>query len=195
MDWIKVLVALVVIGGWIISAIQEKGKAAKNNRPKPPPLPPADGEPAVPPRPVNDLQDFLNEVRRRKQAAEPPRREEEPTPAILVEERPRRAPKRAPRQRAEPRRAEPPPLMAMPVPEPPPLPSPPSLPPLPPLEAPRLRTEVPTLGVAAVVARAPAHPAVRDLLSLLKNRRSLATAVLLREVLDEPLCKRRRHAR
>lgn len=170
---IKLIVAAIVIASWIIGAL---GGKKPPQRIQPPPLPPApppepnasrpDAEPA--------LGERVREARRRRAEAETAererrRRDEAPIAAVVVEEPRRREPRR--RQPIPP----PPAPRTMATNEPAPLPADPGLP----------------IAAAASVRRMAYPPAARLVRQLLKDRQSLRAAILLREVLDAPLCKRR----
>jgi hypothetical protein len=58
-------------------------------------------------------------------------------------------------------------------------------------EAPRVEV-VPVLPVATKVETKQVSTSVTQVLALLKHQQTLRTAVILREVLDPPLCRRRR---
>src|SRR4029077_14697828 len=91
MDWTTVVVALVVIGGWIAGNLKEIKKAAK--KPAPPPLPPPQPEAPAAFGKADDLQEFLKQIRRRAGENEP-QPAAGPVPAGLVEETPRFEPSR-----------------------------------------------------------------------------------------------------
>jgi hypothetical protein len=185
-EWIVPVIALAL---WIISSLvktaEDRSKQAGPGEPLPP---------DSPPRPLSEVDRFLEEINRmrRRQDEEqrqetPPQRREplatppspvvvrqvEPTTApnfekpVVVEEKPR------PRTIIRHRRPEPRPTQfkpSAPVPAAPPLPPPPpSVPP----------------------AR-PYSPAVAQLQALLRSTQSLQTAILLQEVLGPPKCRRRR---
>jgi hypothetical protein len=199
-----ILILLVPLGVWILSSIfksddeRPAGRAANGNRSP------------VQRRPVTDLERFLEEARRRREMAggrqqaspEPPRpapqRERRPTP--LPEQR-QRVPQQPPRRRQvegpAPRTNRPPVLLEA-VPE--------ALPVVTPVargEAVRVEATVePVASAAAMPVAAPTpprpaprittSPAVRHLAALLRSPQTAGTAIVLREVFDQPLCRRRR---
>lgn len=202
MDWIKILIGAAVVVGWIVNAVLEQQKQAKNaERPKPPPLPSTPDAPA--PQSADALNDFLRELRRRKKEAEAMGAPaEEPIPAILVEERPKPPPPLPPTP--APRPAARPPLVA-------PAPAASPMPVMPEmilatsmdkaaLAAPTLvssRTTTSTTaaassvaGIATVMRRTPS-PAVARVLEMLRQPQQLPSFVVVREILDEPLSRRR----
>jgi len=192
MEWVYVLIVLVPLLVWVLSTIFRGADEAQ--APRRPPA--ADGAPlAVPRRPANDLDRFLQDAQRRREkaarkmaeAAEeapplfdlapaPPPPPPAPPPAPKAPEpRPRVDEPRPRRERPLAERAE-----ARPAPAPRPEPrsaqtAPAQLPP-----------------VAAIPSRRPAGPVLARLAGLLRDRGSLAAGLMLREVLDRPLCQRRR---
>jgi hypothetical protein len=64
--------------------------------------------------------------------------------------------------------------------------------PAPAFAAPSLIEALPAAGAPTVSTRTPVSPAVSLVLDLLRNRQSLAAAVVLREILDRPVSRRRR---
>lgn len=194
MDWVQWVIPLIAVAVYIISALA-KPKDEVRPRTQFPPLPQG-GDPAERPssrRTPEEIDRFLEEVRRRKKSAEQ-QREKKPIPPVIVQERPRPAPAvPVPTPKRErPRLAEPPR---------------PQLPPARPLPAPRPREPEPlpvpmaevieaTVALqppaAAVVARPSVSPVAQSLTGMLRNPSTLAAAIMLKEVLDRPLCKRRR---
>ena len=122
------------------------------------------------------LNDFLDEIRKRKRR---PNSEEEPI--VLVEAEPERRP--APKPPI--RRDKPAPRITQPSPWAPTAPVVPQAPAKSATDASSL------MGSAGVVERRKAIPAITDALVLLAHRQSLATAFILREILDDPISKRR----
>jgi hypothetical protein len=181
--WIKLIIGGIVVAAWIAGNIRERQKAAE--KAAPPPLP-DDRDAPAPAGKVDDLRDFLKQIRTRKDELEP-RRIDEPMPAVLVEEPPRREPpKWAPppvpvvkqkrpqldiaatlaRRAAEVVSLVPEPIKLTPASASDPVPS---------------------------VSRSKAStPAAREVLRLLKSPTSVATGFLLQEILGKPLAKRRR---
>jgi hypothetical protein len=189
-ELIKVLVFAVMGVIWVI--INLRGKQQQAAKPV--------AAPDQPKRASDDaVEDFLAEIRRRRNPEEPVQRGEpveerrsEPPPlpvadVVVPERRPERRPeppplppvapppRRTPRKQKpkEPRRVE--------------MPAPPQ-PAAPPLTVPL----IPAMAQQGTSALAPTSRAVT---ALLRNRRSVAAAFVLREILDEPLCKRRRRSR
>jgi hypothetical protein len=187
-ELIKVLVFAVMGVIWVIASLRSKQQqqAAK-------PV----AAPDQPKRATGDeVEDFLAEIRRRRNQEEPIQRRE---PA---EERRSEPPPLPVAEFVEPeRRREPPPL-------PPPVAPPPrrtsrkqkqkeprrvEMPPPPqPASAPLTIPAIPAMAQQAIL---PLAPTSRDVAALLRHRRSVAAAFVLREILDEPLCKRRRRSR
>ena len=188
MDWIKGLIALVIIIGWIVGNLKERQKAAEKAAPPPLPLPPLDPYVAAPVRKADDLQEFLKQIRRRSGEPEP-QTTAEPLPAVLVEEAPR----------IESLRSEVPPVILSPKPRkkirpdsPPKTPrrKPDALPPTSErvvFSGPLASDSAPTTSGSKVKSAA-----VRDAVRLLKSPAGLKTAFILQEILSEPLAKRRR---
>lgn len=165
MKWEVVLITLIPLAVLILAAIfrgLEESKEKDKDRAKP-----DDGSRLrVPKRPPTELDRFLNEARQRKDAGTrrpPPKRQPEPLPIALPLEPP------PPR----PRKPEPPPRPVAPAPPPPP----PVV-----VEPPRLPVPRP---------RRPASPMLTQLSGLLRDKNSLATAFVLREIFDRPVGQRR----
>jgi len=186
MQW-EILVFVIVAAVFILINIFRSGDEAPQNRRRPPL-----GEPAR--RPRNDLERFLEEIRRQKQAAAEeaqPVLEEEPTAAPP----PRPVPPPRP-QWVPPRPVPPPPrplrdepvldvLPAVPVPPPPP---PVVFTPPPPVLPPKAPPPPPGPGPAAVKP----SPLLADFRALLRSPRAMQMAILLQEVLGPPRCRRHR---
>lgn len=192
MDWVKWAIPLVVVGVYIVSQLAAQLRDAKRrpNRNLPPTRP--DDSPSTPPRPraqrpSPEMDRFLEEVRRRQQpppaqprpVQERPRPQPSPRPVVLAPAS-TSAPAR-PVVRTSPRppnrkipEAVPAAIATLPTQTLPVISAPPPPPP----------TRV------SVSADKPASAAVYQVLDLLRDRQSLATAVLLREILDPPLCRR-----
>jgi hypothetical protein len=208
-----VLVLLVPLGVWVFSTI------FRGNNERQAPRPGSAPRPSSPRRPVTDLDRFLEEARRRREAAErgqtvssepvsrpaPPR---EVRPAPPVERRPVRANPPVRRRNVEtaPPRPARAPVMLEPVAEAPT----PSFPP-PRVEAPRpepVRVEAsppppaPPASQPAAAALTPMprpagsrraqSPMLVQLADLLRSPRAAGTAVVLKEIFDRPLSQRRR---
>lgn len=167
---IKLIIGAIVLLVWIANTIKERAKAA----PKPPPLPPQPGEEA---KPANDLQAFLADVRRQIEEAvnPPPKVQPPPLPPPLPQSEIRR-----PRKR---RRGndQPVPIQAEPASLPPPPLPPVTMPSMPAMERP---------AIADVARRG--NSSARDAVRLLTSRSTLASAIVLQEVLGPPLAKRPR---
>ncbi len=187
MHWEILIIPLIALGVWIIGTLfkSEDDKTKKDIRSR-------DGFPARAPgrRAVTDLDRFLEETRRRREAEERPKPPPAPPPARATVTRPplRERPLR-PRETP---RLSPPPVpreevvvaVAMPRPTPPaavvePTPAPPSA-----LETPVLPSSAPASALPA--------PVLQQVRSLLSKPQTAASAFVLREIFDRPLCKRRR---
>jgi hypothetical protein len=201
-----VLILLVPLAVWILSSI------FKSEEDRPGARPAAGNRPPVQRRPVTDLERFLEEARRRREMAgsrQPPAPEAPPRPAPMREKRP--APimeQRQARVPQQPRRRQvegPPSPRRQPV----LLEAVPAAPPVVALAIPEEMTRVADAGqraaaattvVAAEVAAPPrpgaplakTSPALRHFAALLRSPQSAGTAIVLREVFDQPLCRRRR---
>ena len=191
MEWPTLIFVAFVVVSWIASNIKQMQKAAAAAAP--PPLPPGEPGQDAPPRQVDQVQEFLKQIRKRMGEPEAqPEKPVEPMRAVLVEEsRRQEAAKREQRKRLE---------------APPPKPkkkkeadAAPNLS--------RRRAEVTTLAAESIPltaalasdpapmisqTRRPTSTAARDALKLLKSPTGLATTFLLREILEPPLSKRRR---
>lgn len=215
MEWIKWLIPLIAIAVWILS--QLAGNQQEQKRPSPRPLPPRDPDQDPRARRASeDLEEFLEKIKRRKDADERTAAE----PVVLIAEE-------VAAPRPAPRRTAPPPLprpveqrrKSAPIggkrperrPEPVVLAEPISLAPeewsrmaaMPTPAVPQAPQALPAAPAApgapqalhrpeALPGKASLPPAARLVRELLKSRQSLAAAVLLREVLDAPLCRRAR---
>ncbi len=183
MDWPVLVIALIPVAVWILATIfRGVEEANEKNRPRPR----GDGaQVKVPRRPSGELDRFLEEARRRRDPAQKPRREPTPAEAALPERVPPPVEKPAPRPpaRREEHRPRTRPRVEIPIPAPPvvvvttPAPAPEPVPPPPP---PRL----------AAPPR-PVSPVAKRLGAMLRDRDSLALAVILREVFDRPVSQRR----
>ena len=210
MNWEILIVPLIALGVWILSTVFRGAEAEKNKASRP-----ADGAPP-PRRPTGELDRFLEEARRRRDKAqrvpqpEPPRS----LPAAVL---PAAAP---PPPRPEPRKREPQPMdaprkreaapansaralndellgriedrasFANPVSEQAKpmmaLPTNMETPALPTLPTPTMNTP----ATSSDQNRRDASPLRAALSALLRDRKSLATAFILHEILDKPVSKR-----
>lgn len=220
--WITWLIPLIAIAIWILSQLAGN---QQQKRPTPRPYPP--GDPEQDPRArrsPDDLEDFLEKMKRRKDAAEqtaPERAGAERTaaePVLVAEEvpRPRTLPPPLPRPVEQRRKSNPigakkpqrrpePVILAEPFSSAPAelnrTVTMPSMTPVIP-QAPQAlpaAAAAPTAPQAlhrpeALPTKVSLPPAARMVRELLKSRQTLAAAVLLREVLDAPLCKRARRS-
>ena len=187
MDWIKLAIPLIAVAVWILSNLAKNREEPRRQRTAPPPRP-EDGEGPRRRRTPAEVDQFLEEVRRRREAAEAKvkKLEEKPVPIPLSQKVAAESP--FPRARAVP----PPP----PVPTPPPVRSEtrraPTVEPILAKVVPVPEQVVATPIVVPKVTPLPISPQVQQTLALLKNRKSLVTAILLREILEQPLCRRTR---
>jgi len=184
MDWVKIAIPLIAVAVWILSnlANQQKETRKPPRVPFPPPRPRVPDKPLPPEaRPRENVDRYREEMDRK--------REKKPTMATpLTKPRPRRV-------EAVPK---PPPLVLRPVPAPtsrgasnnPQAQTATNV--YLPVPVPVVVEVVAKVGEAARPIARPAPVAIQNLLELLKKRDSLSTAVLLREVLDVPVSKRRR---
>jgi hypothetical protein len=213
MHWEVLIVPLIALGVWILGTLfrPEEDERAKQRR-----RGPLEGGARLPPRrPVTDLDRFLEEARRRRETAErgrsaspPAETAPEPQQRVarppLLQDRPSREPPRRPRPApSTPSRrpaAEVP--VALPVARPVTIPVPePSIPtavvvpiaePIPP---PADAAEVSPAGVHpdAPHKRSPVlTPVLAQVAALLRSPQSAGAALVLREIFDQPLCRRRR---
>jgi hypothetical protein len=224
MHWEVLIVPLIALGVWILGTLfrseEEKRTQAPVRRPQGARVPGGG-------RPVTDLDRFLEEARRRREAAEkrlpvPPDRSDEPV--VVRPTPPRKTPEARPVRPSE--RLQPParpvptarPVEAVPVAIPVATPVPTPAPAPPPAPRPRLAEvvletvaqPVPALAVpepppplampetsslAAVVPRVQSlSPALAQAYALLRSPQTAAAAFVLREILDRPLCQRRRRS-
>jgi hypothetical protein len=193
MHWEILIIPLIALGVWILGTLfKSEDEKTKTGVRRP-------GNAAMPParRPVTNLDQFLDDARRRREAqaraktplAPPPR----PAPRPALREPPSR-----------------------PVPPPPPSPRRVAPPPPPPRReavpaaVPAARTEavVDVVEVVSEASPAPTPPAAaaeptaarsaqsspiaQQVRSLLAQPQTAATALALREIFDRPLCQRRR---
>jgi hypothetical protein len=196
MLWHVLLILLIPVAVVIVATVFNAGNKKPPSR--------GDGENSGRSRrPATDLDRFLEDARRRREAAE--RRQAPPRPpaAELVQPRPRPAarptPVHPPVQTPVPLRNQPVPPVALPV-------SPPKIvvaeeapPPVRTLEAARLTARAdeakqappPSPPPAGTVRRENVSPTLRQLTQLLRSPRTAGTAIVLREILDQPVCRRR----
>ena len=215
MNWEILIVPLIALGVWILSTIFKGAEEGKDK-----PRQQGDGA-APPRRPPSELDRFLEEARRRRDKSQQrpaPVAETEPerkTPAAVL------PPASPPPPRPEPRRREPQPAGEMRKREPAPassaralndaqlvriedrpsfanpasaqakpmmaLPTNMETPSLPTLPTPTMNTP----ATSSDQNRRDASPLRAALATLLRDRKTLATAFILHEILDTPLCKRR----
>jgi hypothetical protein len=182
MDWVQWIIPLIAIAVWILSNL------ARSKEDKPPVQRRSEDAPQPIRRSPEEVDRFLEEVRRRKRNAEGPKK----PGRTSAPDRPRPGPPPLPRTPTErPRVSERPPPTSKPLPPP-------------------RRQEAEAIPVAEVLEVAVANqppralatlaagrpttvpPAVQALKSLLLDRQNVAAAIVLKEVLDQPLCKRPR---
>jgi hypothetical protein len=207
MNWAVWLILLIPVAVSILSLLfKSKEEPKRDGRLRPPPTARPGGPTRPGRRPVSDIDQFLEEInRRRREAAErrrpteptaaptPPPIVERPAPPPPIPQReplrpvpvpPPRLPRRPERERPLPTRIRERPLQPEPVlvaePVPPP---PPPAPPAPPAPA------VPAVLGTYVVTRPPS-PALTQLVTMLRSPQSLRTAILLREIFDPPVSRR-----
>jgi hypothetical protein len=189
MHWEVLIIPLIALGVWIIGTLfkseDDKTKKVVGRRPLFPPQTGGRGGGRTPGRRavVTDLDRFLEEARRHR---EPEERRKAPPPS--------RVPPARPPVREQPtRRQEPPPpatpliveeaVVALPAPRPvipPPAAEPVASPP-----SARAKPSSPAPPT-------PSSPIAQQVRSLLSKPQTAATAFVLREIFDRPLCKRRR---
>jgi hypothetical protein len=197
MDWVQWLIPLVALAVYILSNLAKGQEESRTNRlPRPPRSDEAveTAELAEPPRQrrsQEEIDRFLEEVRRRKKTIEPPQNKPLSRPTTAPsQERPRPVPPPLPKVKLPP-----PPLPERPRPGDAPRPAtkPPSRKrepePIPVVEALEV-THVPLQPPPALVGPLVNSLALQNLKSLLANRQTMATAILLKEILDVPLSKR-----
>jgi hypothetical protein len=198
MDWVKWLIPLVVVFVIILSTLARITQEEKKRLP-PRPRPGGEGDgPGRPRRSPSEIDRFLQEVnRRRREASEHARPvvKERPVTRRPVSERPVRRETPSPSQDIPsavpptPRTPTPAPVVLMPTTQPSAV--------VAEVVAAKPSPAAPAGSVtpgpsAAVVAAKPQTPTAVHLRQQLKNPQTLRTALVLREVLDGPLCRRRR---
>ncbi len=196
MDWWQLIIALVFITIYVVKHIlsvqqeqtaQPKARAQREwakEATKPAEVRTSDEDVA---QDRSELDRRIEEAQERRRDLDEPRpmslpvpRRSIPMPTVIAP--PRYQPRTDERSMPEPprprglRTAPPRPVIPVVLPVPPPAASVAST--LPPL--------------AAVIAQRPVSPAVRQVLQLLNSRDNLAVAVILREILDRPMSRRRR---
>jgi hypothetical protein len=206
-DWkVSVIVPLIALAVWVLGTLfrgtEEKGRPRR----------PGEGPRGPTRRPVTDLDRFLEEARRRREVAERRTvpggsRGEGPSPEVVPvpprEQRPARAspPRVAERRPVRPREVPTARPVSPPAPRRPPEQVPEVIPvrvleavpvepraEAPPGEAGRLALESPP---PRATRDRPPSPAVAQAVALLSNPKTAAAALVLREILGEPLCRRR----
>jgi hypothetical protein len=193
MHWEVLIIPLIALGVWIIGTLfkseEEKGKKPTGRR----------GNVTVRAarRGATDLDRFLEEARRRREPEAhrkpPPPPSREPAPRPPLRERPTR-PLETPRV-AKPAIVKEEAVVVLPAPRP--VAQPPMaelVPTAPAAKAAEVRGATPRARVAppAPVPVTQPSPIVQQLRSLLSKPQTAATAFVLREIFDRPLCKRRR---
>jgi hypothetical protein len=192
MDWWQLIIALFVITAYVVKQIL----AAQQGQPNPP----AQREwvkdalkkaPAT--KSDEEVERDRTELDRRIEAAQERRRQVDEPPPVASPMPRRSIPMPAPPVIATPVPRYQPVLNEVPRP-PRVIRTPPPVAPVIPTPAPPApsRTVEPAVILPAVIPAKPVAPAIRQMLELLKNRETMATAIALREVLDRPLSKRRR---
>jgi hypothetical protein len=215
--WEALIIPLIALAVWILGAIFRGGEQQQQERERRPRSGAEGGRPRGPRRPTSELDRFLEEARARRKPAAPPVETERPRPepvileAVPVEtppekppERPRPSPERRPKPR--PPVTTPPVAPAVRVPVAQPIAMPAAVAPAPPPPAPVMERRTPTQNPEA--ERAPALamsvPTTQPrrtsalglkLLEMLRDKQSLATAVMLREIFDRPVAMRRHQSR
>ena len=184
MEWTTFIFVAIVVVSWIASNIKQMQKAAEAAAP--PPLPPADAANEMPPRQVDQVQEFLKQIRKRMGEPEPTAAE--PLRAVLVEDVKRREPQpgQKPRKKQRKQEADSAPNLAHRRAEETSL-----APDAVPVSAARMSDSAPVVSLAKVAT----SPTARNVVKLLKSPSGLATAFLLNEILQGPVSKRRRGTR
>lgn len=175
MHWEILIIPLIALGVWILGALV-KGEDDKNKKA----VRPGNASGRAPRRPATDLQRFLEDARRRE--AEETPKPSSPRPSIVrapLRERPSQPRETPPRPASRSKRRDEAPV-AVPV----------------------ARPVVAEAVIAAPVRTEPSAPAptrptqsspiAQQVLSLLSNPQTAATAFVLREIFDRPLSQRRR---
>lgn len=185
MHWEILIIPLIALFVWIIGTLfkseddkTKKGVGRRGNVSGRPP-----GR-----RPVTDLDRFLDEARRRREP-EVPRKTAPPPPRApvarpTVRERPQ--PPREPLRRAAPVLVEEEVVVALPAPRPV------EAVPVAELVAAESLPRQPSISVPPPAVAVRSSPISQQVRSLLRKPQTAATAFVLREVFDRPLCMRRR---
>jgi len=192
MEWVLWLIPLVALAVWILSNLA-RTRDDEPRRVRPPQARSDQPEsPTAPPRKTSNVDQFLMEVRRRREEAETVRKKPEvqrPAPARREEVRRTLPPAQPARLDPQRKPVQPPPLPKVVLREAPPQPR--AV--VPKIEEVVLAKIVPAAqpNLAPDLSLNAAKPATRPLLiDLLSKKESLTTAFMLREILGTPLCKR-----
>ncbi|HEY7327904.1 MAG TPA: hypothetical protein VH592_09705 [Gemmataceae bacterium] len=194
MHWEVLIIPLIALGVWIIGTLfkseEEKTKKPAGCRGN------AAGR-APGRRVVTDLDRFLEEARRRRepeaQRKPPPLPTREPAPRPPLRERPSR-PQETPRV-SKPAIVKEESVVVLPVPRsttPPPIAEPAPTPTTRKLGELRAGAQQSREVLPVLTPATPTSPIVEQARSLLSKPQTAATAFVLREIFDRPLCKRRR---
>jgi hypothetical protein len=181
----KWIVPVIVVIVWVINAILKSRENEEPVRPKRPGGGPRDGR-----NPVGDIDRFLQEIDRLRQKTAEERGTAVPPPVVRPVARARPVPATAP---ARPRPANRPPLIVEPLPIA--QPASPAVPirqsPTPPARhGDTARTLVPSMAGRMAASYSVELPRVNEALNLLRSRQSAATALVLKEILGPPKCRR-----
>jgi hypothetical protein len=207
--WEALIIPLIALAVWILGAIFRGGEQQQERERRPRPGP--EGGRARPPRrPTSELDRFLEEARARRKPAPPVETERSQPEPVMLEAVPVETPPEKPRERPPPspeRRPKPRPPVATTTPVAPPVRVPVAQPltmpapvvPAPPPPGPVMEMAGPTqkpqgepapaISVPPTRLRRPSAAALK-LLEMLRDKQSLATAVMLREVFDRPVALR-----
>jgi hypothetical protein len=189
MDWVQWLIPLVALAVWILSNLA-RNREDEPRRARPPQVR-GDEQPRE--KKPEEVDRFLDEVRRRRETADARKRKVDEPRRVLPRREEQRKPLQPPASRPEaPRRPAPPPLPPSPPPkpvvvkEPPPLPRP-AAGKVEDVVVARIVTASP--GGETAIERVASGPAKQQIFDLLCRKNNLNTAVLLREILGPPLSK------
>jgi len=182
MDWIKATLLLIVVAGWVLSALAKKREPPRGLRAVAPPPRGNDDVSAPPPRrrSASEVDKFLEEVRRRRESLEG--RKPQPAPVRPVESRqpaPRRVPEPPPLPRQQPRRTAQPVVVEAVLADIPEV-----------IVLPTTTTDMQTTG-ATSPGPAGSSVTMRQTLALLNNPESLISAMVLQEIMQRPVSQRR----
>ena len=181
----KWIVPVIVVIVWVINAILKSRENEEPVRPKRPGGSPREGR-----NPVGDIDRFLQEIDRLRQKTAEERGTTAPPPVVRAVPRARPAPAPAP-QRTRPSAR--PPLVVEPLPVVPPVsPAISIAQPATPAGRPgdTARTLVPSMAGRVAASYSVDLPRVNEALNLLRSRQSAATALVLKEILGPPKCRR-----